>query len=230
MNNQISNILGKFVTKANFDIRDQKNIEKEKPPVYDSKKQINTGTNDRFKRYMKENDKIINKKNVTKQLCGPIQLRTRYLHIDSRDRDTKLFPNANNYCVNVGKENFTNVVKIEMIASKFTNTDDKDIYIVSTEIGHDFRQCSDISYVFGIIQLACNTGDTIYNSYIGCKKVYFDNSTVELLDKIDFRFFSHSGEYIDFLDTEHYFTLKITELIKKVTKSEYNTKIGHTFN
>ena len=50
-----------------------------------------------------------------------IRTRKRYLNIDSRDRDLTLYPDANSYTVDVSKESFSNIAKIELVSSHFLN-------------------------------------------------------------------------------------------------------------
>ena len=50
-----------------------------------------------------------------------IRIRRRYLNIDSRDRDLTLYPDANSYTLDVSKESFSNIAKIELVSTHFLN-------------------------------------------------------------------------------------------------------------
>ena len=134
-----------------------------------------------------------------------LQRRVRYLQIDSRDRDITLYPDANNYVIDVSKENFTNVTKIQVVSTKFTNvsSDNSDIFITSNVIGNDFTVSdnnNNLSKIFGKIQMPGVIDDIIFNSYVACKKVYYDNSLLDILQTIDFQFKNYDGTLLDFND------------------------------
>ena len=103
------------------------------------------------------------------------------------------------------------------------------MFLSSNVIGGDFRKASqsinDVTNIFSKIYLAGDSNDSIYNSFVGGKKTFY-NSVYEYLDKIDLKFQYPNGSLVDFLNTEHSITLKITEVIQKVEGSEFNSKIG----
>jgi len=162
-----------------------------------------------------------------------LQYKTKYLNIDSRDRNTIIYPNANKYLINVSKFNFSNIVQIKMISSKFVNisTTNEDIYIRSFALGHNNNNFSiankNNENLFGKIQLTGFNLDVIYNSFVGCEKNYYDNS-LNMPINLDFEFRDYFGNLVDFGDTNHSFVLQITELVNKCKKSEFNTKLGIT--
>ena len=51
-----------------------------------------------------------------------VQERRRTVAIDTRDRDITLYPDQNNYKIDLGKEVFTNVVSVKLKGSEFINT------------------------------------------------------------------------------------------------------------
>ncbi len=216
MRRQASDIVGQFVNQEITDVNKSLGAK-----------------NNLFMRYMQNSSNHVTKKkkNDNKRCVGPLQLRERYLFIDSRDRNSDLHPFSSNYSIDVSKETLANVVKIEMVASNFIKTQQGDFLIMSNALGSDFRLSSNVSSkALGLVQMPGDIGDTVYNSYVGCKKVYYDNSIVEELGVLDFSFIFPNGTLIDFGEEEHTFVLKVTELIKKVEKSEFSTRIGHTFN
>lgn len=216
MQQGVNDILGRFVTENVYDVRNnkQKYIEEK----------------EQFINYMKNKPK--SEKDEGSKQRKFLQKRVKYLNVDSRDRDIDLYPNSNKYTINVSKENFTNVTKIQMVGSKFVNpfADNDDIFITSNTLGSDYRNTNDhMLNLFGKIQMPGNMSNHIFNSYIGCKKVYYNNSLLDVLGIIDFQFRKYDGTLVDFQNTEHSFVLQITELIKKVEKTDYNTKIGVSF-
>jgi hypothetical protein len=60
------------------------------------------------------------------QQAGPndrfVQERRRWLNVDSRDRDLTLYPDQNDYKVELNKEIFTNVISVKLKSSEFINT------------------------------------------------------------------------------------------------------------
>ena len=216
MQQGVNDIFDKFVNENVYDVR------KNKKQYIQEKEQ--------FKHYMKNKPKPRKPDGVAQRKF--LQKRVKYLNVDSRDRDIDIYPNPNKYAINVSKENFTNVIRIQMVGSKFVNpfSDNDDIFITSNTLGEDYRNTNDnMLNIFGKLQMPGNMSNHIFNSYIGCKKVYYDNSLLEVLEIIDFQFKKHDGTLVDFHNTEHSFVLQITELIKKVEKSDYNTKIGVSF-
>ena len=209
-------ILGKFVSTESYDPRE--NLSK-----YMNEKNQFT----KYIQYRREQEKKENPAPI-KALTPPeefLQKRHRYFNVDSRDRDISLFPNANNFILNLSKDNFMNVSRIEIVSSRFTNDTNDDIFIMSEKIGNDFSMSNHKTNIFGKIQIAGSVGDKIYNSYVGGKKVWYDNA-LPVLQKIDFKIVTWTGEFANVSD--YSFVLKITEIIKKVKESEYNTKIGMT--
>lgn len=212
MQKQVNDIFDKFINPTVYDIRNNQN-------QYIKEKE-------QFKQYIQNKPPPIIKKKKKDRTF--LQRRIRYINVDSRDKDTLT---NNNYTIDVSKENFTNVCRIEMVSSKFVNTnpDNEDIFITSLAIGGDFSCVNhNNKNVFGKIQIPSDEGDTVYNTYVGCQKVYYDNALVDILKKIDFQFRDYDGNLFNFGDgdPDHSFVLRITELIKKVRKTDVNTKIG----
>ncbi len=216
MRRGVNDIIGKFVNTKVYDVRDNQKT------YLDERQQ--------FRDYMRYNpEKLPKKPEVSPKQRKFLQKRQRYISIDSRSRDTSLYPDPNDYTIDLGDGVFTNVVGVRMISSKFTNTgSNDDIIITSSALGSDFAvvspQC--IPNSFGILQMPGNLGGSVFNSYVGCRKTMYDNSILDALDKIDFQFRDLSGNLVDFAGYDHSFVLLITEIIKKVKETEYNTKIG----
>ena len=134
--------------------------------------------------------------------------------------------------IDMTKENLTNVLSVEIISSRFVNTTSgEDIFIESSVLGGDFKSISMTNNnIFAKIQIVGDNGDTIYNSWVGGKKVFYNNDLISFLKTIDIRLVDLNGNTIDLLNTQYSFVLKVTELIKKVENTEYNTKFGFSFN
>lgn len=96
---------------------------------------------------------------------------------------------------------------------------------------NDFAVDNDnVTNPFAKIYLAGDPYDTVFNSHVGGKKTYYSNA-LSALEDIDISFVYNDGSLVDFLDTEHSFVLRITELIQKIEGSDYNSKIGsYEFN
>ena len=103
---------------------------------------------------------------------------------------------------------------------------EKYIYMTSEKIGGDFSTSEQgIENVFAKIQLASQASQTVFNSYIGGIKNYYESPLSELTE-IDFEFRTHLGDLFEFNDRNHSFTLEITEAIQKLEGSGYNARIG----
>ncbi len=102
----------------------------------------------------------------------------------------------------------------------------KYIVICSNILNGNFSASNDtIKNVFAKIQLSGEPNDIILNSYVGGKKIFYNNS-LEFLDFLDFSFKFNDGQLVDFVDNEHTFVLKITQLIQKMEDTDFNSKIG----
>lgn len=69
-----------------------------------------------------------------------------------------------------------------------------------------------IKNVFGKVQLSGNAGETVYNSFIDCKKIF--NHPITKLNELHFEFFTPDGDIVDFSGLDHSFTLEITHLVE----------------
>lgn len=84
---------------------------------------------------------------------------------------------------------------------------------------------------FAIIQMGGKYHDTVFNSYVGGKKVFYNNS-IDSIERVDFQFRYHNGDLVDFENSDHSFVIKFIQSIHKVQNVDFNTKIGsstHTF-
>jgi len=115
---------------------------------------------------------------------------------------------------------------LKQINAAIDLTGEKYIYMTSRILGGDMVSTSDnISDVFARIQLAGNASASIFNSYIGGVKIYYDTPLSEL-DEVDFQFRTQDGELFEFNDRNHSFVLEITEAIQKIEGSGYSARIG----
>lgn len=79
--------------------------------------------------------------------------------------------------------------------------------------------------VFAKIQLAASSGSNIFNAYIGGQKYFYD-SPLPILTEIDISFYTNEGQLFEFYDTNHSFTLEITEAIQKIEGTGFSSQIG----
>jgi len=115
---------------------------------------------------------------------------------------------------------------LKQINAAIDLTGEKYIYMTSRILGGDMVTTSDnVENVFAKIQLAGNASASIFNSYIGGVKIYYDTPLVEL-DEVDFQFRTQDGEFFEFNDRNHSFVLEITEAIQKIEGSGYSARIG----
>lgn len=104
------------------------------------------------------------------------------------------------------------------------------IFMCSHVLQDDFSTSTHIIQDgFAKIRLSGLPFDTIFNSYVAGKKTYYNNK-LDKLELLDFTFKYENGELVNFLNTEHSFVLKITELIQKVDKTDFSSKIGQYRN
>ena len=119
--------------------------------------------------------------------------------------------------------------KYGSISIRNTNIDlfgEQQFYMCSSLIGGDFRNDNnDVINIFAKIYLAGDPYDTVFNSFVGGKKTFYNNAAINLED-LDISFIYSDGSYVDFLDHDHSFVLKITEVVPKIESSEFNSKIG----
>ncbi len=104
----------------------------------------------------------------------------------------------------------------------------KDQYVIMTSdaIGGDMSLSNaNFTNAYAKIQIAGDFNDTVFNSWVAGKKVYYTNA-LDTLSVLDFAFYNNDGSLVAFNDTEHSFTLRVTEMLQKVKGSEYSSKIG----
>jgi hypothetical protein len=103
------------------------------------------------------------------------------------------------------------------------------IYMLSETIGGNFATSNETDLLensYAQIQLAGDPGDTIYNSYIGGQKIYYD-TPLNSLTELDFQFRDKNGTFYDFKNIDHSFTLEILEIVQKVEGTDYNARLGN---
>ena len=83
----------------------------------------------------------------------------------------------------------------------------------------------DVTDAFYKIQLSGTSNDTIFNSYIGSGKIFFDFPLNEL-NELEFSFKTRDNESFDFQDKDHSFTLEIVEARQILENSLFPAKIG----
>lgn len=79
--------------------------------------------------------------------------------------------------------------------------------------------------IYAKINISGEFSDQILDTYVGGKKVFLNN-TIDTLNQIDFQFKYCDGTSVDFLDIDHSFVLKITEILQKVENANFSSKIG----
>lgn len=89
-------------------------------PVYDVRQNQAQYLDDRvrYKKYHLDNPPPAKKKI---EVESTYEKRFRYLNIDSKHRDTTLYPDANHYVVKFAENHFDNVIEVELVGSTFYN-------------------------------------------------------------------------------------------------------------
>jgi len=195
-------------------------------PVYKPPKGSDLDTL-KFKNYI-ENKRMVDPKKVVNNKKPNVffQEREKFINITS---------DSNQFIVDISKDNFTNVISIELIGSKFNNINNgNDIFIQSELLGGDFS-ISNVasSNIFSQIQLSGDndTSKVFFNSYVGGKKVFYNDSVKSTINIIDIGLIDIDEFYVEIPDNMTWnIILKVTELIKKVENSDYNSNIGFSFN
>ena len=113
---------------------------------------------------------------------------------------------------------------IKQINSAIDLTGERYIYMTSPQLGN-MLTTSDVSDIFAKIQMAGGANASIFNSYIGSGKIYYD-VPLSLLDEVQFEFKTADNELIEFNDKNHSFTLEITEAIQKIEGIGFSERIG----
>ena len=101
------------------------------------------------------------------------------------------------------------------------------LYVCSPQLSNNYTGylVEGVDDVFMKIQLAGSSGSTIFNSYIGPGKVFYDTPLANL-GEIEFFFRNKDGELIEFNQKDHGFTLEFTEAIQKIEGIGFSARIG----
>ena len=101
------------------------------------------------------------------------------------------------------------------------------LYICSPQLSdnHTGYLVEGVDDVFMKIQIAGPSNSTIFNSYIGPGKIFYDAPLADM-GELEFFFRSKDGELIEFNGKDHGFTLEITEAIQKIEGIGFSARIG----
>jgi hypothetical protein len=113
---------------------------------------------------------------------------------------------------------------IKQINSAIDLTGERYIYITSPQLGN-MLTTSAVDDIFYKLQMAGGANASIFNSYIGGGKIYYD-VPLSLLDEVKFEFRTADNELMEFNDKDHSFTLEITEGIQKLEGIGFSERIG----
>lgn len=129
------------------------------------------------------------------------------------------------YTSDIYRENYLygNIITNE-VNQNINLSGEKYILMTSNIIG-DNESTGEVDNIFAKIQLAAASGSNIFNAYIGGYK-YFYESPLPILNEIDFQFYSNDGTLFEFFDSDHSFTLEITEAIQKIEGIGFSSQIG----
>lgn len=97
--------------------------------------------------------------------------------------------------------------------------------LMTSSILGDGESTGNVDNIFAKIQLAASSGSNIFNAYIGGQKYFYD-SPLPILSEIDIQFYSNNGTLFEFFDTNHSYTLEITEAIQKIEGTGFSSQIG----
>ena len=98
------------------------------------------------------------------------------------------------------------------------------LYMLADGFG-TMQTTGDVQDVFAKVQMSGGAGSIIFNSFISSSKV-FDDSPLNYLEEIDFKYVNHKGELIQFNDLDHSFTLEIATYIDVLENTNYSTRRG----
>jgi hypothetical protein len=101
---------------------------------------------------------------------------------------------------------------------------EKYIFMQSDVLGNG-ETSGNVSNIFAKLQLASESGTNIFNAYIGGYKV-FEETPLNNLNQLDFKFYKNDGELFEFYDIDHSFTLELTEAIQKFEGVGFSSRIG----
>lgn len=134
--------------------------------------------------------------------------RTKYLVIDSRDRDVAKY-NINKYEIPLN-EHFENVVSIELVSTKLPFTDNTEPYIVMKISGMDIIQSNNQITNRATAIIYENPDATNINFQDTVRKKF---NPPRPISNFKVSFYKYNGELYDFnLNNEHSIVLKITTL------------------
>jgi hypothetical protein len=226
-NFNVDDVILKFVDEHVFDVRD--NVD----TSYTEQNQL-------FQTYISEQKRNEPKKYKIKEELEKTDLqyiqRQRFLNIDSNDRNMFLYPNPNNYIIDVTSGNFCNIIEVQLVSCYFeqTGVDIPEKYMImsSNTLKGDFSLSNHYHHdAFAKIYLI----EREYDSFTAGHQQYLQTATMlNKLSEIDITFKYNNGDYANFKNdmdeyVNHSFVLKITEIHQKRKKTPYNSRLGiHT--
>ena len=80
--------------------------------------------------------------------------------------------------------------------------------------------------VFAKILLTGEPGTFLFNTFRSTPKIFYDNE-LPTINQLEFTFKRPDGSLFEFLNRDHSFTLKVTQLINKIGNSNFSTRTGN---
>ena len=107
--------------------------------------------------------------------------------------------------------------------NKYNNTNAPAIFNISgepyilmiNELLSNVDNNSNVKNIFAKILLSTRAGSYSFNSHIASPTIFYN--PLKKLSSLEFKFLNFNGEYFNFNDIDHSFSLKITELIDNNT-------------
>lgn len=152
-----------------------------------------------------------------------------YESIDLIDNRIEHLINNNYYATDLTdsfyRENFLfgNIILTEV--NQNLNLSGEQYILMNSNVLGDGETTGEVNNVYAKIQLAASSGSNIFNAYIGGQKYFYD-SPLPILQKIDIKFYTNSGELFEFYDNDHSYTLEITEAIQRIEGTGFSSQIG----
>ena len=134
--------------------------------------------------------------------------RSKYVFIDSRDRNTVKHNSANKYEISFN-EPFENVISVELISIKLPFPDINEPYIIMKVSGMNIIQSNNNIANQSTVIIYENPDSTNINFHDSVMKVFKPPIS---MNKFKVSFYKYNGELYDFTNLDHSIVLKITTL------------------
>jgi len=213
-----------------------------------NEKRYDTKTANEFRKYLKKKDKIsdpldvntnaeymdtmMERGNMPKYYENNdadrrLHIKKIIINIDSRTRDTELYPNAYDYSVFLPFK-LQNIKYVEMISSEipYTATTGFPYFFICSKALTEIEKFQRVENIFAKVQLDATPSPTtvIFDGHIDHSLTVFDTTPLDHLVAVDFQFRNPDNSFYDVGD--HSFTLEFIVYIDTIMNSNFSSRRG----